>query len=137
LVRSITPEIVHSPVAASNRQGRADLGARKTDLVMEDQDGTLLAGEPAKRSLQLISTVDAQLRVVPRGNLERHQSKARLPAPAVPDLGVAGVDQESVEPRFEATVVAQAGQLSPCDQEFCWTASSALPASRRIRYATE
>ena len=40
-----------------------------------------------------------------------------MPAPRVPDLGIAGVDQEPVEPRLQATVVAQGRQLAPGNEE--------------------
>jgi hypothetical protein len=77
----------------------------------------MLGGQSPERAFQLVPLGDALLGVVLRRILERHQSEPRLPAPRMPDLGVAGVDEEPIEPRFQATVVAQGWQLPPGDEE--------------------
>lgn len=84
---------------------------------MQDHHGALLPGQPPESALELVTTGDAQLRVVHGWWLKRHEMQSGLPPLGMPDLGVTGVDEESVEPCLQATVVAQGRQFSPCDQE--------------------
>lgn len=84
---------------------------------MQDEDGALLPRESPEGTLELVAPGDAHLRVVHRRHVDRDQAKPRLPAPRVPDLGIASADQKSVKPGFQAAVIAQRGQLAPRDQE--------------------
>ena len=48
-----------------------DLGQREPEVVVEDQDGALLDGEPSEGTLELVSVVDSRVLVGPVHGLDR------------------------------------------------------------------
>src|SRR6185436_17349542 len=96
-----------------------DLVTRVTEVVVKNEDGALLRRERPESSLEFVANCDQNLCVVggwPRVEIG-DQPKTRLPARGVPNLGVARVDQQPVQPRFQAIVIAQVAQLPPRVQE--------------------
>ena len=80
-------------------------------VVLQDEDGALLGGQPLEPPLQLVPIVDRQVGVGVGGAIGQAARRCLPAAPAV--LGVRSVDKEPVGPRFEPIRIAEAGQLAP------------------------
>ena len=89
------------------------LGDRKPEVVVEDQDGALLDGEPPEGALEQVAVVHGQVVVGAVRALDGKDPRALVPPLATPGLGVARVGEDAVEPRFEAGWVAQGSKLGP------------------------
>lgn len=70
----------------------------------------LLTGQSTERSLELIAERHADLSVIGgRDDLQvGDHPQTGLPAARVPELGEARIDQQAIEPRLQAIVIAQA-----------------------------
>ena len=94
------------------------LGQRQPEVVMEDEDGALLEGQPPEGALELVAVVDgedarAARRLVDRTGVRMSADQRR----ATPGLGVALVGQDPMEPGLEAVGIAKRSQLAPGDDE--------------------
>ena len=80
---------------------------------MENEDGPLLRRKPPEATVQLVAIVDPE-KLVDGGRcvrLEQDDIGREVPAPS--RLGVAGVDEDPVEPCLEPIEVAQGGEVPP------------------------
>jgi hypothetical protein len=90
-----------------------DLGHRKPEGVMEDEDGTLLRRKSPKAAVQLVTIVDGQELVDVGGCVRLEQDDIGREMPATSRFGVAGVDEDPMEPRIESIEVAERRELPP------------------------
>jgi hypothetical protein len=108
---------VRSPGIRRSPDGKFDtyrhLGDGETEVVMEDQDGALLEGEPTEGPLEHVAVVDGQVVVGAVRPRDRKDPHALGPTRATPGLGVAGVREDAMEPRLEAGRVTQGSELGP------------------------
>ena len=74
---------------------------------MEDQDGPLLRRESPEAAVELVAIVDRQELVGGRRFVRLEQDDIGREPPSTPGLGVAGVDEDPMEPRLEPFEVAQ------------------------------
>ncbi len=89
------------------------LGDREPEVVVEDQDGALLDGEPPEGSLEQVAVVHGQVFVRAGRARDGKDPRALGPSLATPGLGVARVGEDAVEPRLEAGRVAKRAELVP------------------------
>ena len=94
-------------------EGLGDLGQRQTQVVMQDEDGSLLHWQSPEDALELVAVHDRQQAIRPGRPVDRQDSNVGRPCPATPGLGVAGMDDHLANPGFEAVRVAQGGKLAP------------------------
>src|SRR6478672_1848055 len=94
-----------------------DVRQRQVEVVVEDEHGPLLEGEPPEGPLELVAVVDGQDARRLGRSVDREKPKFGRPTRLTPGLGVALVDQDPVEPRLEAIRVAQRSQLPPGHDE--------------------
>jgi hypothetical protein len=94
-----------------------DLGLRQAQVVVEDEDRSLLEGEPPEAPLELVAVVDGQDSGRLRLYVDVEDPKVGGPSTAAPGLGVALVGQDSVEPGLEAFGIPQGPHLSPRHDE--------------------
>ena len=87
------------------------LGDRKPEVVVEDQDGALLDGEPPEGPFEQVAVVHGQVLVGAVRARDGKDPQALGPPLATPGLGVARVGEDAVEPRLEAGRVAQGAEL--------------------------
>src|SRR5262245_58297389 len=80
---------------------------------MEDKDGPLLRRQPAEAAIELIAVVDRQVLVARDRVVHVEQDHIGRMVPSASGLGVAGVDENPVEPRLEPIEVAEGGELLP------------------------
>ena len=80
---------------------------------MEDEDGPLLHGEPPEGALEQIAVIHGQVFVGAGLAGDGEDPQALVPPPPTPGLGVAGVGEDAVEPRFEARRITQGGKVGP------------------------
>jgi hypothetical protein len=111
--------VVHSGLDGpdGNADSSRDLWQREAEVVVEDQDGPLLDGEPSKRALELVSVIDGLVLVGPVHGLDGDQLDTLGPTPATPRLGETGVGQDPVEPRLETPRVSQRADFPPGGQQ--------------------
>jgi hypothetical protein len=90
-----------------------DVGQRKPDVVVEHEYRSLLEGEPAEGSVELIPVVHSQdaVRIGTTGHLK--ESNLCREATRPPALGVALVGQNPVHPRFKSVGIPKRAQLAP------------------------
>jgi hypothetical protein len=84
---------------------------------MQHDDRPLLDGQASERPVELVAVVDGHDVVPVCRSVDRQDADVPGPLPATPGLGVAGVDEEAANPRFEAIRVAQPRKLSPGGDE--------------------
>ena len=89
------------------------LGDRKPEVVVEDEDGALLNGEPPEGPLEQVAVIHGQVVVGAVRARDGKDPRGLGPPLATPGLGIARVGEDAVEPRFEAGWVAQASELGP------------------------
>src|SRR5215203_3947436 len=94
-----------------------DVGEGQAEVMMEDQDGTLLEREPAKGSVKLVPIVDRQDLLRSRWLRHGHEADVRFQPTAASRLGVALVGEDPMEPGFEAIRIAQRSKLAPSGDE--------------------
>ena len=63
-----------------NAESLGDLGQRKAEVVVEDQDGALLDGEPSEGALELVAVFDGQVLVGPVHGLDGQEPDLLRPA---------------------------------------------------------
>ena len=80
---------------------------------MEDKDRALVRWKPSEPAVELVAVVDGQGLVCGCRCIRFEQDDIRRELTATSGFGVAGVDQDAVEPRVEPIKVAQRGQLAP------------------------
>lgn len=86
-------------------------------VVVQHDDGPVLGGEGAEGTIEQLSITDRPHLVTGRsfrranGLHSRHRSALRA------GLRVAGMDDQTMEPRFEAFRLTQRRQVAPCTQE--------------------
>ena len=91
---------------------------RQVEVVVEHHHGSVVDGESAESSLELIAVGDRPELLVRSGRLvSRHDPEIRAPAPNSMTLGVAGANEEPVRPRLKAGGVAKLWQISPDGQQ--------------------
>jgi len=91
--------------------GHLDMGV--SEVVMEDQDGTLLGRKSPETPLELIPIVHGQDLVGGVGVLALHREDRRHRTPPPLRLGIAAADQNPMQPWLEARRIPQAGELAP------------------------
>ena len=90
-----------------------DLGQRQPEGVVEDEDGALLRRKSPEAAVQLVAVVDRQELVGGGRCVRLEQDDISREVSATSGLGVAGVDEDPMEPRLEPIEVAQRGELPP------------------------
>ena len=89
------------------------LGQRQIEVVVEDEHGPLLEGQPPEGSFELVPILDGERVVGAVGALDRQDSDLGRPAPSTPGLRVTGIGQDPVEPGLEAIRVTERAELPP------------------------
>ena len=112
-----------------------DLGNGHPEGVVEDEDCPLLRRQAPEPPIELIAVVDRRVLVGRSRAVHLEQDDIGRVPPVTPGLGVAGVDENPVEPRLESIEVAEGGSSRQTVTSAACTASSARPKSRRIRCA--
>jgi hypothetical protein len=110
--------MMHAGLDGPDGDTKADryLGQTEPEVVVEDQYGALLDGEPAKRALELVPMFNVQVFVRPVHGLDGKKPEIR-PSPPTPGLGVAGIGQDPMKPGLEALGVPQGADLAPGSQQ--------------------
>jgi hypothetical protein len=80
---------------------------------MEDEDGALLRPKPPEAAIQLVAVVDGQKLVAGGPGVRVELDDIGREVPVASGLGVAGVDENPMEPRLEPIEVAKGGELAP------------------------
>ena len=94
----------------SGRPGRdaeqlGDLDEGQPDVVVQDEHGPLLHGEATVRTVELIAVGD-RVGIVGRGwPTDGQDSDVRPPRPSPLRLVVAGMNEDSMDPRLEAICI--------------------------------
>ena len=70
---------LHGP--EGNSDANRHLGQRKAEVVVVDQDGALLDGEPPEGTLELVSIVDSRVLVRPVHGLDGEDPDTLRPSP--------------------------------------------------------
>jgi hypothetical protein len=89
------------------------LGMGESQVVVEDQDGTLLGRKSPETPLELIPIVHGQDLVGGIGVLALHGEDARQRTSSPLRLDIAAADENPMQPRLEARRISQAGELTP------------------------
>ena len=85
--------------------------------MVEHENCPLAGGQSPEPALDLVS-IDERGEVVRGGqSVDRQDPDARDPGALAARLGVAGVDERSVEPGVEPVRIAESGQLAPGDHQ--------------------
>lgn len=100
-----------------NAQGGRDLRERIPQVVVQDHDRPLLRSEPSKGLVKLVPSDDTTGHIGTAGRIGWDDPDARRPAALTASLGIAGVDDQAVEPGVEAFGIAQARQVPPGAEE--------------------
>jgi hypothetical protein len=94
-------------------EDRCDLGRGQADVVRQDQRRALLHGECEKGSFELVA-IDELAELIDRRRVIDRQDRDLDRAPlAAPDVVLAGVDEEAMEPGVEPIGVAQTPKIAP------------------------
>jgi hypothetical protein len=93
------------------------LGQREPEIVVEDHNGALLNGEPSESALELVPVLDSGVVVGAVFSLDGQEANLSRPTPALPGLGIAGIDENSVEPGLEALGIPQGAKFAPGGQQ--------------------
>ena len=80
---------------------------------MEDEDRPLFRRQSPEPAVELVVIVDGQVPIAGSRFVRLEQDDVRREAPATSGLGVAGVDEDPMEPRLEPIGVAQGRELPP------------------------
>ena len=80
---------------------------------MEYEDGALVRRKSPEAAVQLVTVVDRQELVGIGRCVRLEQDDISREVPATSRFGVAGVDEDPMEPRLEPIEVAQRGKLPP------------------------
>ena len=80
---------------------------------MQDDDGAMLGRQAPEGPFQGITFVDGHGLVRGSRPIDRQHSDIGAPPAVPPDLLVAGIDHEAMEPDLEAFGIAQSRELSP------------------------
>jgi hypothetical protein len=94
-------------------------GEWQPDVVVEDEHGALLEGEPPEGALEFVVVVDGHVLARLGRLLDGQDADVDRPATATPGLGVALVGQDPMEPRFEAIGITERPNLAPGGDERC------------------
>ena len=108
----------------------------KPDVVMQDEDRSLLDGQASERPVERIAVVDAEQRIRSCRSVDRQDTDVRRPRAPTPGLGVARVDEQAPDPGFEAIRVTQGRELAPDGDEGALQGVLGETLSRRIRAAS-
>lgn len=84
---------------------------------MEDEDRSLLEGKPSQGSLELVAIIDREDLAGIGRTIDRENANLDEPTTAAPGLGVAGIGENPVEPRFEAIRIAERPKVPPGDDQ--------------------
>ena len=106
---------LHGP--ERNTDAHRHLGQGKPEVVVEDQHGALLDGEPPEGAVELNSMFNGLVLVSPVHGLDGEPLDPLGPARATPGLGVAGIGEDPVEPRVEGLGIPQGANLAPRGQQ--------------------
>jgi hypothetical protein len=90
-----------------------DLGEWQPDEVVEHEDGPMLDAQAAESTFQLVTVLDGKDVVAFRGEVHGEHPDGGRPPSAAAGLGVAGADQDLVEPRLEPGGVSERAELAP------------------------
>jgi hypothetical protein len=94
-----------------------DLGRGQAQVVGEDKDRPLIRRKPSEAAFEAVAVLDRHRLVRSSRPIDREDADVRVPCPPAARLGVAGVDEQALEPGVEAVRIAEAGQLSPGDHQ--------------------
>jgi hypothetical protein len=83
----------------------------------EDEDRSLIGWEPPEATVDAVAVVDRPRLVQASRPVDREKTDVRVPITRPTRLGIAGVDEEALEPGVEAVRIAEVGQLSPGDHQ--------------------
>jgi hypothetical protein len=84
---------------------------------MEDEDGSLLDGQPPERAFELIPVRNGAVFVRSVRGLEGPEADGLGPPTPTPSLRVALVGKDAVEPRLEAVGIPQRAEILPGGQQ--------------------
>src|SRR3954469_11879017 len=85
--------------------------------MMEDHDGPLLRREPAERVVEVVARGDRARHVWRGGKVHLKEPDATGVATFTAALGIAGVDDEPMEPGVEPERVTKCRKVSPCPEQ--------------------
>ena len=122
--------------ARGDLQHLGDLHERQPEVVVQDEDRPLVDREPAERPLQFVAVGDGGAAVRGRRPIDGQDPDVRRPLASPLRFVVAGVDEDAMDPRFEALGFPQVRDRRQASTRAFCSASSARPESRRIRWAT-
>ena len=80
---------------------------------MKNEDGPLLRRKASEATVQLVPVVDPQKLIGGGRSVRLEQDDIGREVPATSRLGVAGVDENPVEPCLESIEIAQSGEVPP------------------------
>jgi hypothetical protein len=90
-----------------------DLGHGQPEGVAEDEDGPLFRRKPPEPAVELVAIMDVQVPIPGSWFVRLEQDDICREPPVTSGLGVAGVDEDAMDPSFESIRVAEARKLSP------------------------
>src|SRR5687767_9600759 len=103
------------PRRDAERLGNLDQG--QPEVVVQDEDSPLVERDMSEGALDLVSVRELAARIGGRGTAEIEHSNAGGALPSASRLGIAGVDQDPVDPGVEALAIPEVWQLSPGGHE--------------------
>ncbi len=90
-----------------------DFGYGQPEGVMEDENRALLRWKSPEAAVQLVAVVDRQERVGVGRSIRLEQHDIGREVPSASRFGIAGVDEDAMEPRIEPIEVSQGRKLPP------------------------
>jgi hypothetical protein len=100
-----------------NAKRLSELNRLQPDVVMEDEDGPLLGGQPTKAPFELIALRDWDRLVRVVRSINGKGTDAGLPASGSARFGVAEADQQLTHPTLEPIDIAEGRQFAPRDHQ--------------------
>ena len=94
-----------------------DLGRRKPEEVVQDEDGPLLGRQAPEPTIELVAVSDREQVVGCRRSVDREQPQVRGAATLARRLGDADTDHEAGQPRIEPVRIAEVPEVTPGDHQ--------------------
>ena len=98
-------------------KGAGDLDRIEPQVMAQDQDGPLIRREAAEAAIEKVTIEDALRVVRPDRPVDRQGADVRGVSSDAAVVLVAVIDEESGQPRLEASRIAETGQLTPGDHQ--------------------
>src|SRR4029079_5531290 len=93
------------------------LGRGEAQVVREDEDRSLFGREASEAAIEPVTVIDRDRLVRPARSIDWEDPDVRVPGAHAARLGVACIDEETLQPGVEAVRIAEARQFTPGDHQ--------------------